>query len=123
MKTQWAQRTLQVGIALEFLGHGLLALDQHAPWVPFITLFGFSEASVLWIMPVVGALDILLAGLVLVYPARGILVWMTFWGFFTALLRPLSGGSIIQFIERGVNWGAPAALLFLRGRARARNNT
>ena len=64
-------------------------------------------------MSVVGTVDVLLAGLVLVRPLPLPLAWMTFWATFTALLRPLSGGSWLDFIERGANIGAPLALLLL----------
>jgi len=40
---------------------------------------------------------------------------MAFWGFRTALLRPIVGEPIWDFIERWANWGAPLALLLLIG--------
>lgn len=106
-------------MAAEFFGHGCVALMQNPDWVPFITLFGFSAETALSIMPVIGALDVSLAVLVLLRPTRIALLWMTFWGLFTAVLRPLTGLSILAFIERGANWGAPLALLLLIGWPRA----
>jgi len=41
------------------------------------------------------------------------LLWMVFWGFWTALLRPIVGMPIWDFVERWANWGAPLALYFL----------
>ncbi len=109
----WANRALRVAVAGEFLGHGLLAIHGNEAWIPFITLFGFSAEIAPRIMTMVGTLDVALALLVLVRPTRPTLAWMVFWGFFTALLRPLTGHSILAFIERAPNWGAPLALLLL----------
>ena len=110
-----AEWVLRVTTAMVFLGHGVFALNVNPKWIPFITHFGFSEASAQDIMPVVGVLDIALAAMVLIRPIPAALLWMTFWGLLTALLRPLTGASVFDFIERGANWGAPAALLLLRG--------
>jgi len=63
----------------------------------------------------VGMLDVALAFLVLVHPVRLALLWMIFWGFWTALLRPLVGEPIWDFVERSANWGAPLALLLMLG--------
>jgi len=35
------------------------------------------------------------------------------WGFWTALVRPLVGEPIWDFVERWANWGAPLALYLL----------
>ena len=83
-KAIWA---LRIGVAGEFLGHGILAL--------------------------VGAMDILVALIVLFKPIKPILLWAIFWGFWTALVRPIVGQPIWDFIERFANWGAPLALFFL----------
>jgi hypothetical protein len=40
---------------------------------------------------------------------------MTIWGFWTALVRPIVGEPIWDFVERFANWGAPLALLALSG--------
>jgi hypothetical protein len=104
---------LRIAVAGEFAGHGAFALGVKESWIPFITLFGFSEEAARQIMPWVGVLDISLAASILVRPLQGAVAWMAFWGFFTALLRPLSGMSILEFVERGANWGAPLALLWV----------
>ena len=106
---------LRVSVACTFTGHGVFALGVKEEWVAFISMFGFSDSAARQIMPFVGCHDILLAGMVLIrpLPIRWLLVWMTFWAFFTALLRPLSGAPIWDMIERGANWGAPLALLLV----------
>ncbi len=60
-------------------------------------------------------MDILLAILILFRPVRIVLLWMALWGFWTALIRPLVGMPIGDFIERWANWGAPLALLVMLG--------
>jgi hypothetical protein len=60
-------------------------------------------------------MDIALALLILIKPVRLALLWMVFWGFWTALIRPIVGMPIWDFVERWANWGAPLALLFMVG--------
>lgn len=112
--TRTVEWVLRVAVALEFLGHGLLALRVHPPWIGFFLGVGLTAESGQRWMPIVGALDLTLAALVLVYPMRAAVAWMAFWGLWTALLRPISGMGMIELIERGPNWGAPLALLLLR---------
>ena len=66
-------------------------------------------------MTLIGVMDIALAILVLVKPIRIALLWMALWGFWTALLRPIAGEPIWDFVERWANWGAPLALLLVQG--------
>ena len=111
--TARAISVLRVAVALEFLGHGFYALTVKPAWVPFVTVFGFSAEAAPTLMRAVGVLDWLLALCLLVRPLGPLLLWMTFWGFFTATLRPITGDSLFEFIERGPNWGAPLALFLL----------
>ena len=107
---------LRIAVAGEFLGHGVFALQGKKDWIGWFANFGVSDAGtaatlLFWI----GVLDVLLALLVLVKPVRLALLWMVFWGFWTALLRPLVGMPVWDFVERWANWGAPLALLLLVG--------
>ena len=65
------------------------------------------------ILPLIGMIDIAVAIIVLVKPFRVVLIWAVAWGFWTALLRPLVGEPIWDFVERWANWGAPLALFLL----------
>ena len=69
------------------------------------------------LMPMLGSFDILMGILILFFPVRAVLGWLVFWGFFTALLRPISGESFAEFFERGGNYGAALALLIISGKA------
>ena len=107
----WA---LKIGVAGEFIGHGALALGGKADWVGWIQqLSGLSASTATTVLIIIGFLDILLGLIVLIRPVRPLLLWMAFWGFFTAILRPIVGHSIWDFIERFANWGAPLALFYL----------
>lgn len=66
-------------------------------------------------MPLVGTTDIAMGILALFLPIRGLLLWATFWTFWTALLRPLTGEGGWEFLERGGNYRIPLALLVLCG--------
>ncbi len=102
-------------MAGEFLGHGVFALQAKQGWIPYFTAVGLSPESAMTLLPLIGAMDVLLAVLVLVRPVNIALLWMTFWGIWTALLRPIAGEPIWDFVERFANWGAPLALLLMRG--------
>lgn len=107
---------LRIAVFGEFLGHGVLALEGKAQWVGwFEKLLGVEPATALTLLFLVGLLDVLLAVLVLIRPVRLALLWMVFWGFFTALLRPIVGEPIWDFVERWANWGVPLALLLIVG--------
>ncbi len=109
-KLEWV---LRIGVAGEFLGHGVFALLGKADWIRWVEqLTGLDTATATTFILAVGVVDILLAVLVLVKPVRPVLLWMAFWGFWTALVRPLVGMPIWDFIERFANWAAPLALYY-----------
>ncbi len=110
-----AELILRLGIFGTFLGHGIFALQVKAGWLPFFTSVGFSEAAGAALLPWIGALDLVVAGFVLLLPIRIVLGWATLWGFITALIRPIAGEPIWDFVERWANWAAPLALLALKG--------
>ncbi len=64
-------------------------------------------------LAVIGWYEILLGLLVIIKPARGILIWVLCWKIGTELLYPISGSLIWEFIERAGDYGAPLALFFL----------
>lgn len=104
---------LRIAVFLTFFGHGFLALMGNGKWIVYLETVGFSFENSASLIPFIGALDILVAGIILFKPNKYVLIWAVFWGFSTALIRPLSGEEIWSFIERGSNWGAPLALYFL----------
>lgn len=107
---------LRIAVAGEYIGHGVFALQGKKAWVGWIQQFtGADTGLATQLLLLVGAMDIALAILVLAKPIRAALLWMAFWGFWTALVRPLVGESFWDFIERWANWGAPLALLLVMG--------
>jgi len=112
-KIQIAIWVLKIGVFGIFLGHGIYAIQVNQSWVPYLESVGFSNELAILIMPFIGYLDILIAISVLIKPLRLILIWAVFWAFLTALMRPIAGGSILDFIERAGNWATPLALLLL----------
>ncbi len=116
MHTTLIEWILRIAVAGEFIGHGFFALQGRKTWVEWFSIFGVSDAgTATTLLFLIGLLDITLALLILIKPIRIALLWMTFWGFWTALMRPIAGDSIFEFVERWANWGAPLALLLLRG--------
>lgn len=107
---------LRIAVAGEFIGHGIFALQGKKAWIEWFPHFGITDVNVATqLLLLIGFLDLVVAFIVLIKPIRGILLWAAVWGFWTALVRPLVGESILDFVERWANWGAPLALLFLRG--------
>src|SRR3989344_2791634 len=116
MNTKLMEWVLRIAVAGEFIGHGVFALQGRQAWVEWFSIFGISDVqtatTLLWL---IGLMGVVLAILFLLKPIRIALLWVAFWGFWTALMRPIAGDSIFEFVERWANWGAPLALLLLLG--------
>jgi hypothetical protein len=110
---------LRVAVAACFIGHGAFGLITKAAWVPYFAIFGIPEAWAWKLMPVVGAVDISVGVLTLIRPVRAVVLYMTFWGFQTACLRPLAGQGMWELLERAGNYGVPLAFLCLLGSGRS----
>ena len=104
---------LRVAVAACFIGHGAFGIITKAAWLPYFAIFGIPEAWAWKIMPVVGAVDISVGVLTLVQPVRAVVLYMAFWGFQTACLRPLAGQGMWELLERAGNYGVPLAFLCL----------
>lgn len=105
---------LRIAVAGEFFGHGMFAFNGKEQWVGWIQqILSVDSGVALTILTCIGWMDIMVALFVLVKPVRIVLLWAVFWGFWTALLRPIVGEPIWDFVERWANWGAPLALLLL----------
>lgn len=115
MNNKALEWTLRIGVAGEFIGHAVFALQAKQAWIKYFTAVGISAESAVQLMPLIGAMDLFLGLLILVKPIRGVLLWMAVWGVITALVRPISGDPIWDFIERAANWAAPLALIFYYG--------
>ena len=113
-KVEWV---LRIAVAGEFIGHGVFALQGRQAWIDWFSIFGISDVSIAaQILFFVGLTDVLLAVLILIKPVRLALLWMAFWGLWTALVRwPFGPDPVWDFVERWANWGAPLALLLSYG--------
>ena len=111
-KLHWIFR---IAVAMEFVGHGAFGIIGKEAWVPYFTVFGFSEGAAWELMPIVGAIDIGLGILTLFRPMPAVLAHMAFWGLMTAALRPATGEGVWEFLERGGNYAVPLAFLLLSG--------
>jgi uncharacterized membrane protein YphA (DoxX/SURF4 family) len=112
-KIEWV---LRIAVAGEFIGHGVFALQQKAGWFKYFDAVGMSPDIASTLLPYIGVMDLTVAALVLFWPLRAIVLWATFWGLWTALLRwPIGPDPVWDLVERSANWGAPLALLLLLG--------
>lgn len=110
-KLEWI---LRVGVAGEFLGHGMLALGGKADWIGWISqIIKVDAATAATLLMLIGVMDVLVAAVVLFRPINMVLLWAAFWGLWTALVRPIIGQPIWDFVERFANFAAPLALYYL----------
>jgi uncharacterized membrane protein YphA (DoxX/SURF4 family) len=107
--------TLRIAIAMCFIGHGAFGIVTKEIWTHYFAVFGIGREMAYRLMPLVGAVDIMLGVMMLVHPMRAIAGWLVVWGLVTATLRPLSGEPFAELLERGGNFGAPLAFLLLSG--------
>jgi hypothetical protein len=107
--------TLRVASAMCFIGHGAFGIITKPIWCNYFAVLGIGHDLAYHLMPILGSVDILMGLSLLFHPTRAVLQWLVVWGLVTALLRPLSGEPVGEFIERAGNFGAPLALLLLSG--------
>ena len=117
MNTKLLEWALRLGVFGEFLGHGVFALQGKEGWFKYFNAIGIYDVeNIKNMLFFVGIMDVALAVLVLVKPIRAALLWMAFWGLWTAMIRwPVGPDPIWDFFERWANWGAPLALLAYYG--------
>ncbi|MGH7618262.1 MAG: hypothetical protein ACREPM_13640 [Gemmatimonadaceae bacterium] len=105
--------TLRVGAFLCFAGHGAFGLITKEAWIPYFAVAGIGHDMAFRLMPLVGTMDIFMGCVMLVRPRPAVAYWMVAWAVWTALLRPLSGEPGWEALERGGDYGVPAALAVL----------
>jgi hypothetical protein len=110
---------LRVGVAACFIGHGAFGIITKAAWLPYFALLGIPESWAWRLMPMVGTVDVTIGILTLFQPVRAVLLYMAFWGFQTACLRPVAGQGVWELLERAGNYGVPLAFLGLLGWGRS----
>ena len=106
---------LRIGVIGCFIGHGAYGLLTKEPWVPYFGVVGIDRAWAYRLMPWIGAMDVSLGLTMAVVPLPIVLLHLTVWGAWTAVLRPLSGDAVWECLERAGNYGVPLAFLVLAG--------
>ena len=106
---------LRTGVALCFIGHGAFGIITKAAWLPYFGVVGIVEPAAWKLMPWVGATDITIGLLALIWPCRALFAWAAGWAVWTALLRPFSGQGWPEFFERAGNYGVPLGVLVMVG--------
>ena len=101
----------RISVFMEFVGHGAFGIIGKKAWVPYFGVVGIPGPWAWKLMPLIGTVDISVGIITLLSPRRAVLLYATVWGFWTALLRPLSGEPVWETIERAGNYGLPLAFL------------
>jgi len=104
---------LRIATAMTFFGHGVYAIQGNTGWLIYLETVGFSVERAKDMIEIIGMADLMVAFIILLRPNKYVVLWAFIWAFATAVMRPLSGESIWEFVERGANWGAPLALFFM----------
>jgi len=110
---------LRLAAAATFIGHGYKVFMLHGQYVPLITetagRVGVTVPGdvVHAMMRTIGAIDILVAGLLLGFRFRIVAAYMAVWGFATAFSRVTAYGFDFahEFLIRLANGGVPLTLL------------
>lgn len=110
---------LRIAFVMDFIGHGTYGFLQKASFTKYLGVVGIPPETGIHLLPVIGTHDYILALSVLFIPTRGVLLWGAIWGLWTALLRPMTGESWWEVLDRGGNYGMPFALFLLAGFPRA----
>jgi len=117
--TNAAYWSLRIGSGLCFIGHGAFGIITKREWLPYFAVVGIPADWAFSLMPLIGAVDIAVGIVTLLAPRRAVLAYMAVWALWTALLRPLSGASVFELIERAGNYGVPFAFLLMLGMPRS----
>jgi hypothetical protein len=113
---------LRLGIALVFVFHGLQALGADPGFIDLMIgsarrWFGYrlTESTAVGVLRVIGVVDIVVGGLILVGRWRPLLVWLCFWGLITAASRITATGwlSYPQLMLRASHYLAPLGVWLL----------
>ena len=97
-------------------------VSVNTDWIHYLNTVGISDEVAIKIMPVIGIIDILVALIVLIRPLKPVVIYAAVWALLTALMRPISGEPILEFVERTANWAVPLALYFLLYKKNAADN-
>src|SRR5215813_2954101 len=106
---------LRLGVVGCFLGHGAYGLLTKEAWVPYFDVVGIDRVWAYRLMPWIGVMDVSLGLTTVVASLPIVLLHLTVWGLWTAALRPLSGDTVWECVERAANYGVPLAFLALTG--------
>jgi hypothetical protein len=106
---------LRLGVVGCFIGHGAYGFLTKEAWVPYFGVVGIDRVWAYRLMQWVGVMDVSLGLTMAAVPLPIVLLHLTVWGTWTAALRPLSGDSVWEFVERAGNYGVPLAFLVLAG--------
>jgi hypothetical protein len=103
----------RIGIFGTFVGHGIIAIAVNPSWIALMTSVGFTITQSKFIMPIIGIADCLIGISILLFPNKKVVCWTIFWTLIVASMRPISGLSILEFIERSSNFCLPIVLLMI----------
>ena len=106
---------LRIAFFMDFIGHGTYGWLEKPVFAKYLSVVGIPPEVGVHYLPWIGAHDYILAVGVLFMPTRAFMLWGSIWGLWTALLRPMTGESWFEVLDRGGNYGMPLALFLLAG--------
>lgn len=113
---------LRLGLAVVFMTHGYEAWQLHPEFIDLLITSSqnylgvrVEEATASTLLRIIAAVDLAVAGLLLIRPWRSVLAWLMFWGLVTAASRMTSygWGAHTDVLMRSTHFTAPLALLLI----------
>lgn len=120
-RASWIMGLARLAAAATFIGHGLEAMLHNPRFIDLLIGTAdrrlglpIDEGVARTMLTVIGAIDIALAGLIVVGRWRWVALHMTFWGLVTAMSRitAMDLGALHLTLVRAANAGVPLALYF-----------
>lgn len=121
---------LRLGLAMVFITHGYEAWRLHPEFIDLLITSSqnylgvrIEEATASTMLRVIAAVDVAVAGLLLIRSWSAVLGWMMFWGLVTAASRMTSygWGAHTDVLVRSTHFVAPLALILITKDSRTRH--
>lgn len=104
---------LRLGAWICFIGHGILAINGKTQFIDLLGTFGIEGTMAVWMLRLIGTLDVITGALILVKPNKWILSWAVLWTSLTIIAWGIHGDSLMDLFRRVTYITTPLTLIFM----------
>ncbi|MBK8444888.1 MAG: hypothetical protein IPL35_16425 [Sphingobacteriales bacterium] len=104
---------LKIGVGGNFVAHSIAAFQGDARLAKYLTWVGINSEAATLLLPLLGAIHMLVGVAVLLKPLPWILLYATVWSFFTALLPWLYDYDWLAFVQQSTCWTSALAIYLI----------